>query len=439
MAAEVTAAPDVPVAAELTARAERALDGLRRRGFDAAQVRASRTLQQELNISHNEPSLMRSVESVRLSLVGIVGGRRASTDLGDPSPAAIEAALDRLHEDALAAPADEGNAVSAGERARIVQGPQHGDATLLADKVAELLGFRATETPKMILDEGFASHTRVEQHTLTSGGSDLASSVGWYTLSAFGTGRDGQRSSSFNYTQGHVHDLASQHAAELFGLGQMLRDTERQIDTAPIGAKFVGDVVLTPAAVADLLEWLQGQLGDMHLIAGSSLYRTRVGEPIASPLLTLRSRFDAPSVAAISSDGFATPPVVVLDRGVLRCLLPSLYGSRRTRVPHVPVAASGWALDAGTTPLAELLAQVPRGALVGRLSMGNPAPGGEFSGVIKNSFRIDGGEVGPALAETMITGNMARMLHDVIAASAERLDTGDLLLPWLRIGGLHFS
>ena len=82
---------------------------------------------------------------------------------------------------------------------------------------------------------------------------------------------------------------------------------------------------------------------------------------------------------------------------------------------------------------------MPRGALVGRLSMGNPAANGDFSGVIKNSFEIVGGQVGAALSEVMISGNMARMLLDVQAVSRERLDTGALLLPWLRIGGLHFS
>jgi PmbA protein len=76
---------------------------------------------------------------------------------------------------------------------------------------------------------------------------------------------------------------------------------------------------------------------------------------------------------------------------------------------------------------------------VGRLSMGRPASNGDFSGVIKNSFRIDDGKLGPALSETMITGNVAQMLRDVIAVSQERIDTGSFLLPWVRIGGLHFS
>jgi PmbA protein len=103
------------------------------------------------------------------------------------------------------------------------------------------------------------------------------------------------------------------------------------------------------------------------------------------------------------------------------------------------VAGEGWELLAGDTALADLIAAVPRGALVDRLSMGNPAPNGDFSGVIKNSFLIEDGRVGAALAETMITGNVGQMLRDVRAVSRERIDTGSEALPWLRIGGLHFS
>ena len=71
--------------------------------------------------------------------------------------------------------------------------------------------------------------------------------------------------------------------------------------------------------------------------------------------------------------------------------------------------------------------------------MGNPAANGDFSGVIKNSVAIDGGAVGTALSETMINGNVAQMLRDVVGVSAERIDTGGWCMPWVRVSGLHFS
>jgi PmbA protein len=130
--------------------------------------------------------------------------------------------------------------------------------------------------------------------------------------------------------------------------------------------------------------------------------------------------------------------VTLLERGKLLALAPTLYGSRKTGIAHVPTA-SGWDVAAGTTPLAELVGGVQRGAIVGRLSMGMPAANGNFSGVIKNSFAIHGGEVGHALAETMIAGNMAQMLRDVVAVSREAIDSGATRLPWIRIANLHFS
>ena len=418
--------------------AERALALMRAQGFHHAQVGASRTLQDEVNFAHDEPSLLRSTETQRVSLLGIVDGRKASTELTEFDEQSLRERIASLYADAQSAPQDDANAVSLGQHANIVQGPQEGDLALLADKVRELLEFRARETPKFKLEEGYAAHTLLQSRVLTSGGSDLSCSAGWYSMSAAGTARDGKAASSFNYAGGSAHDLAGRRATEYFGLGEMLRDTEQQIHTRSIESKFVGDVVLTPPAVSDLLDWLHDQIGDVQLIAGSSLYRDKVGAQIASPLLTLRSRFDAPGVVALSADAFVTPPVEILRAGALVTLTPSLYGSRKTSLPHVPVAG-GWELAAGDTSRAQMLASVQRGALVGRLSMGNPASNGDFSGVIKNSFLIDGGIVGTALSEVMISGNMARMLRDVIAVSRERLDTGALLLPWLRVGGLHFS
>jgi PmbA protein len=419
--------------------AEQALALMRSQGFEQAQVGVSCSQQDELNIAHNLASLLRSCETQKMSLLGLIDGRKASTELTDFGIDALRDRVASLFADASGAPQDTANAVSGGQQAHIEQGPQEADLSLLADKVAELLAFRAAQTPLMMIDEGFAAHTLTQSHTLTTGGSDLRCQLGWYSLSAFGTAREGKQSSSFNYAGGDCNDLRAGAGADYFGIGDMLRDTSQQIHTQPVTGKFQGEVLLTPSAVSDLLSWLQAQLSDMALISGSSLYRDQVGTLIASPLLNLRSRFDAPGVAAVSSDAFITPPLDVLQQGRLMTLTPTLYASRKTGLPHVPVAASGWEMLAGAAARADMLAAVDRGALVGRFSMGNPAPNGDFSGVIKNSFLIEGGVLGSALSEVMISGNIAQMLRDVLAVSRERIDTGNLLLPWLRIGKLHFS
>lgn len=61
-----------------------------------------------------------------------MGGRKAATELSDLSEGALREAVAALHADAAGAPADTANAVSAGQRADIVQGPQAPDVDVLA-------------------------------------------------------------------------------------------------------------------------------------------------------------------------------------------------------------------------------------------------------------------------------------------------------------------
>lgn len=417
---------------------ERALAAMHAAGFDASQVSASISIQDELNVAHNEASLLRSTEDHRLQLIGIVDGRKASTEISDLSEAGVAAVADTLYQQALMAPVDEANCVSVNQSLEFEGGPQAGDLDVLATKVSELLEFQREQTPLMKVEEGSASHRLTQSRTLTSAGTDISSSVGAYSLMVMGTATDGEQSSSFNYAGGTTDDLSGAHATEYFGIAEMLRETELQISTHSLSANFSGDVVLSPLASSDLLAWLVTQLGDMQLISGNSVYRDSVGEIIASPLLSIASRFDGPGLTPVSGDACVAHPLLIVDKGQLTGLLPSLYGSQKTGLSHSPTA-SGWQISSGSTPKDGLCEGVDHGAWVGRLSMGRPASNGDFSGVIKGSFEIVDGSRQGALSEVMISGNMSQMLKNISAVSRETLDSGSENLPWMRIGGLYFS
>jgi PmbA protein len=431
-----TTAVEPVKASDLNDLAQGLLERLRARGFAHAQVQASEERRCELNLAHNEPSLLRSNLARKVAASAIVDGRRASAQGTDLTEEGLARLVDELWGAAQAAPQDDAHAVSAGQHLTLSRGPLEADPQALSQALRTMLDWRAAHTPTMMIEEATATHRRDRTLVLTTGGSRIETDLGWLEMSVFGLAREGAQASSFNYAGGTAHALSG--LPEAFGLSRMMQDLTRQVHTRPLGERFVGDVVLAPGAVTDLLEWLADQLGDGPLIDGSSLYRHKVCEVIASPLLTLQSRYDAPGCSPVTADAFVAPHARLLDAGRLTQLTPSLYGSRKTGVPHTPLG-EGWELLPGTTPLAELIASVPRGALVDRLSMGSPAPNGDFSGVIKNSFRIEGGRMGDALAETMISGNVARMLLDVAAVSAERIDSGSQALPWVRISGLHFS
>jgi PmbA protein len=415
-----------------------ALTGMMAAGFDEAQVGVGVHEMDELNIAYNEPSLLRSTEGYSVNLTGIVDGRKASASLTDLSSEAIQREIASLTDRAKLAPQDDANAVSRDQQGHFVKGPQTGDRDVLTAKVNELLAFRAADTPKMNIDEGNATYSLSHRHLMTSGGSSIESHVGCYGMGASGTATDGDASSSFNYAGGNADDLTQAPAQDWFGISDMMRETEAQIHTVPVGEKFTGEIVLAPGAVMDLVSWLFSQLQDRALIAGASVFRDRVGETIASPLMTLHSRFEGPGLTPYNGDGFITNPITVIEAGRLELLMPSYYGSLKTGIAHTPTAF-GWRIPPGDTPLENLTGSIRRGAMVNRLSMGAPAANGDFSAVVKNSFLIEDGQIGAALSDSMIAGNMADMLRDIDAVSSEHRNYGGIDYPWMRIPGLQFS
>ena len=419
--------------------ADLALQIMLEKGFDDAQVSADLRKRNMLSFHDDEVSVMRSGETHKLNLIGIIDGRRASADLGDLKEDSIHAAAERLFASASAAPQDVANAVSSNERAQITRGPQECESELLARKVGELLDFRNTETPRAHLNEGSCSYTHNTRRVLSSRGSDLVSNIGYYSLDTYVVAREGVHVSSANGASGNCEDIAAKHAADWFDIGRILRETEAQLYPQGIDKGFIGDVILTPGAFDAVLEWLLGHLKDIHLIANTSVYRNRIGEQIASPLFSVRSHFDGTGNCPITADAFNAPPITVVENGKLNSLLPSLYASRKTGVKHVPTLATGWSVDSGNTPLDDMISGVRHGALVNYLSMGIPASNGDFSAVIKCSSLIDNGAIGPALTGVMMTGNIGKLLQDIMEISVERIDYGFVALPWIKAANLHFS
>jgi PmbA protein len=93
----------------------------------------------------------------------------------------------------------------------------------------------------------------------------------------------------------------------------------------------------------------------------------------------------------------------------------------------------------GEGSLDDLFALVGHGLYVQRFSGGNPSTNGDFSGVAKNSFRIENGKLSDAASEVMISGNLADLLRNVIHITAETANDGTSVLPWIAFNGITVS
>lgn len=421
----------------MQAQVKSILEALIAAGFDDGRVTITETDVNELNISHNHVSLMRTTQSQSLSLMGIRDKRRVSTSLSSLEDSAVQQAITDLQRDVATSPQDEAYAVAPNQMGSFSKGPQSVDREAMAACAKSFLEYRSEQYPTFQIEESAIKHTLEKTTLLTSQDTELSSIVGSYEIMLMGSSKDEHGSSSFNYTGGTLDELPAQ-VADVFDIDVLMANSVQETKTELVGDKFEGDVILTPMAVMDLIGWLSGQVSDFALLSNRSVYQDSVGEAIASPLLTLTNYPDGSGEAPFNDEGFVIEPMTLIDQGKLTCLLPSFYGSRKLDIPHTPVGSS-WSIGAGETNRADMQQSIERGALVGRLSMGSPAPNGDFSGVIKNSFLLENGERSKALSETMITGNVAQMLKDIVAVSSEVSDFGGFQVPWLKVRGLRFS
>lgn len=421
----------------MLAQAKTVLSALTRAGFDDARVTITETDVHELNIAHNQVSLMRTTQSQSLAMMAIQGGRRISASVSDLEDSVIEQVIADLKRDVATSPQDEAHAVARNQTGTFEKGPQSVDRDAIAVNAKTLLETLAERYPTFQIEECAIKHTLERTALITTLDTELTSSVGSYGVMVMGSSKDEHGSSSFTYINGEL-DTLPERLTDVLSIDQMIANSVQATRTEMAGDKFTGDVVLMPMAVMDLIGWLTHQLGDDALVSQTSVYQNAVGEVIGAPSLSIRNHPQGAGQTPFNAEGFIVEPFTLINSGRLTCQLPTYYGSRKLGIAHTPVG-NGWCIDAGDVSRANMQTGIKRGALVGRLSMGSPAPNGDFSGVIKNSFLLENGERTKALSETMVTGNVAQMLKDVQAISAEVSNFGGYQLPWLRISGLRFS
>jgi PmbA protein len=195
-------------------------------------------------------------------------------------------------------------------------------------------------------------------------------------------------------------------------------------------------LVLEPRMAATLLGVVAGTLNGESVLKQRSPFADRVGESIASPVVTLvDDPTDPVSLGADSHDGegLATRRVPLIVDGVLQGFLHNTMTGRRAGVPSTASAVRGYrstpgvgaqalALATGTGSLDDLVAAVEHGILVqsmtGLHSGVNPVSGDFSVGV--EGLMLRGGQRAEPVREATIASTLQRLLLDVSAVGGER-------------------
>jgi PmbA protein len=422
-----------------------------RKGADAADVIVIEGTDFVVTVRRSEVETLKEAKSRALGLRVFVGRRCAMSYTSDFSPAALAGlvadtvGMARVTgEDPAAGLPDE---VVAAESIDLDTFDPSPDELPTADRIE--LARRAEATAL-----AFPEITNSQGATYASGDDAvvLANSrgfVGRYRASSVSLSvtpvsrRDGQMERDGWYTQGRgLRDLSSPEEVGRVAAERTVRRLgARKVPTAEV------PVVFDPETAAEILGHVFGALSGYAVFRNATFLNNRLGEVVASPLLTLvddgRRRRGLGS-RPFDGEGLPTRRNVPLERGLLRQYLCDSYAARkigarpdgcaRRAVGGAPsVGASNLYFEAGTTPPEVIVGEVERGLLVTDLiGSGVNLVSGDYSQGAVGHW-IEKGRLVHPVSEVTIAGNLRQMLLDVDAVGNDLVFRSSVVSPTLRV------
>ncbi len=418
-------------------------ESLRKAGVDKFQCTLTEKQMYEMNLEGTEFSLIRTTTDNTLNITVIKDNRKGDIALNRVDHESIDEAIRTVIEMSSTSQQDPDYDISPKqEPQQFVTGPQEPDT----DRMYELLKGYSQQVPVIFpqikLSESILAFNQSVRHFINSNGVDFVTTKGMYSMQSVFSSKDGEKTSSFNYTGFSLKEL-ERDLLDCGSLKNLLQQSVEHLDAKPMQGKFVGDVIITPDCLSDIIYfYVASYLGDRALITGTSLLKDKMDQEVANSKLTLSAKPVSTEIADgyfVTGDGFAAEDVTFIDKGVLKSFLLSHYGSKKTKLERAKNSGGCWVIEPGDKSFEEMVKGVERGVLVARYSGGNPSASGDFSGVAKNSYYIENGKIMYPVSETMISGNLLELFKNIKEISSERIDFGFSILPYVQAGGVTIS
>lgn len=410
-------------------------------GAEQAQATHVTSEKFEVNFDTRDVTLLRTTTNDSVSVTVFRGGKKGSANFNSLAAEEVAGAIQTALDGADAGVPDEANVVAEAESLPpSSHGPTEADREAMLDAVLAYLARIRDQYPKILSDTSIHDFTSAVGTFANSRGVLQQERRGRYGFGAMFSAKDGERATSFNYTG--VATYAP--IPDLLGAGtvrQLLDECMRSLDPQPVPEKFVGDVIFTPDSMSDLIGVLSGALSGYTLMAETTPYKNKKGERIASECFSLwnRPRHDAfPGGSDFDEVGIPTHDLDVIVNGTLNEFLVDFYISKKLGMPQT-AGETNFIVPPGARSIADIIKDTERGIILSRFSGGRPNNNLDFSGVAKNSFYVEHGEVKGALIETMVAGNFQDLLRNIRAISREHVNFGGSDYPYLAASGVTIS
>ena len=423
--------------------AERIEAGFASKGIKKYSYRLVEKETRELSAENGEFSLLRTLFDNTATLSAFKSGKNGIVRGNDFSDSGIDALVQSAVLSAEAAVKDPAHDIAPEqEAAKFRQGCLKPDFDRFFDKVKELLSDIRTEYPKIQIMNVIGEY--VKEHSLfrNSNGVDFEQSAGEYVVIVEFAGHEGNKTTNLEFTTVQMKDLDGK-IIDTGSLRYHLDNAQKQLEQIQLTGKFTGSVIFTPELFAEFMGMVaRNYISDGVLIDGTSLWKRKIGKKVADDKLTVTLKSSDRRIVVgerYTADGFRTEDLPIIEKGILKNFQIGLYASKKIKKPVSKNSSTDLVVKAGNTPLEKMIASVKRGLIVGGFSGGNPGTNGEFSGVAKNSYYVEDGQIKSAVSEVMINGNLGKALMHIRSISSEVLCDGGMVVPYVLVDNIVVS
>jgi len=268
----------------------------------------------------------------------------------------------------------------------------------------------------------------------------------------FGMAVDGDEVGSFAYDGDAVGSLTDLDEALAAAFARFSADALGALG-AGSGESFRGTVILPPTTASGLLiGHAVGALNGSGIRRSRSPFADKMGERVGVDTLTVVEEAQGLAghpLAPFDREGARRQRRPLIENGVMKGILLDHYEATAAGTRSTGSALGGpssaprpgavaLSVAAGDTPEADLIA-AQKCVVVTRFSGSTNPVTGDFSGVVKGGFLVEGGHRRP-IKETTISGNVYTALEAITGISAERrLMYGQQLLPTLRVADVSIT
>ncbi len=428
---------------QLKVTAQKALEALKNEGADKASCDVGYSVIHEFNVDGGQFSLFRTLFDKHLTLNAIKDGKKGTVRQNRYDEETVTSLAKSCLETADSSVPDEAwDLAPMGENRDFEYGSVTSDNEKLFARCKELMADVKERFPKILMEQMIVTHKEIMSVHANTNGVVYGEHCGYYEVSLMYSGHEGEKSSSFFGGGFTTYDL-DRPFIECAAVAKDLADVEKQIDTSSVDGKFEGVLLLPPGSLSAFLYYLLSNFASGGpLLQGTSPWKDCLGKRIADERITVSSAPLDPRIVngeRVTDDGFLAENYDIIKDGVLEQFILGLYIANKTGHKRAPNTAFSLVMKPGDRSLDDIVKSIDRGIVVGRFSGGEPSANGDFSGVAKNSFLIENGKITKALSETMISGNLADMMNDLVAISSECVEDGASVLPYAAFGGITVS